>query len=303
MSTTSAVIGSASLQEQGPEDDRRIRSRSAILTRKAIAGWSIIGFFVLLAIFGPTLAPYNPSASSGASLIGPSAHHLLGTTQSGQDVFSQVLVGTRTTLLVGFVAGIIAKLLAIAVGVTAGYLGSVVDDVLSAFSNIVLVIPTLPLVIAITAYLPSRGVLTVAIVIAATGWASSARVLRAQTLSIRRRDYVLSAKAVGERAWRIILFELLPNEIAILASGFLFAVIFAILTQTSLAFLGLTDITIWSWGTILYWAQNNSALNLGAWWWFVPPGLCVALLGMGLSLLNFAVDETINPRLVAVRSK
>ena len=244
------------------------------------------------------MAPYNPSADVGPTLAGPSLHHLLGTTQNDQDVFSQLLVGARVTLFIGFLAGAIATILSILVGVTAGYVGGWGDEGLSLFANLFLVIPALPLVIVLTSYLPHSGPTVIAVVISLTGWAWGAKLLRVQTLSIRRRDYIEAARIAGERTWRIVCFEILPNEIAIVASSFLFTVLFAILTQVALDFLGLVNVSgAWTWGTMLYWAQSDGALNVGAWWWFVPPGLCVALVGSGLALANFGLDELINPRL------
>jgi len=147
-----------------------------------------------------------------------------------------------------------------------------------------------------------QGNLTALIlVIALTSWAASARVLRAQTLSVRNREYVLAARAGGERAWRIILVEILPNELPIIVSQFIFAMIFAILTQATIAFLGIVDVSQLTWGNMLFFAWNDEALQSGAWWWFVPPGACIALLGMGLALINFSMDELLNPRLRTYR--
>ena len=286
-----------------PMAGRRSRSLSVFRSKKIIAGLVIVAFFVFLAIFGQSLAPYDPSAIGPDVLQAPSSAHWLGTTESGQDVLSQVLVGARISMLIGFIAAVAATALSVLVGVTAGFVGGLGDDLLSGLANVFLVIPALPLVIVLAGYLPSKGSLSVAIVIALTGWAWGARVLRAQTLSIRRRDYVQASRAIGERTSRIIAVEVLPNNVAIIATGFLFTFIFAIVTQSSLAFLGLSSVSEWSWGTILYWAQSFAALNLGAWWWFVPPGLCIALVGMGLTLINFGIDEYINPRLRAVPSK
>ena len=256
-----------------------------------------MGFFVLLAIFGPLLVHTDPSAMSLNMLAPPSSTHLLGTTQSGQDVFAELVDGSRPTLIVAFVSATIATLVSIAVGLAGGYLGGTTDELLSVFSNIFLVIPALPLVIVLAGYLPNKGDISVMLVIALTGWAWGARVIRAQTLSIRRRDFVEAARAVGESTPRILFWEILPNETAIVTASFLFTVIFAVLTAAGLAFLGLANVSEWSWGTMLYWAQNDSALQNGAWWWFLPPGLCIALLGTGLSLMNFGFDEITNPRL------
>jgi peptide/nickel transport system permease protein len=273
--------------------------RTAWLSRKATVGLVIIGIFAFLAVFGPILSPYDPSANTPDLLQAPSAAHLLGTTQLGQDVLSQVLTGARSSIVTAVLAAVIATVLSVIVGVSSGYLAGAGGELLSALSNVFLVIPALPLVIVLAGYLHGGGTIEVALVISVTGWAFGARVLRAQTLSLRRRDFVSAARAVGERPLRIIVREIIPQVLPIIASGFLLTIIFAIITQASLAFLGLVNISEWSWGTMLYWTQSAQAFTQGAWWWFVPPGLCIALLGMGLALLNFSIDELVNPRLRA----
>ncbi|GAA2976832.1 hypothetical protein GCM10020227_52110 [Streptomyces flavovirens] len=212
-------------------------------------------------------------------------------------MLSQILVGTRGVLLVGFIAGFLATVLSVLIGVTAGFLGGAADEILSMFSNVFLVIPGLPLIIIIASFVEDTTDLLIASVIALTSWAWGSRVLRAQTLSLRRRDYVEAARATGESTWRIIIFEVMPNLTAVIASGFVGTVIFAILSEITLAFIGVADISHWNWGTVLFWAQSNQALAQGAWWWFVPAGLCIALLGTALSLINFGIDEFVNPRL------
>ena len=266
---------------------------------KIVTGLIIVGFFVLLAAFGPLIVHTDPSAVSDDSLRPPSPAHWFGTTQNGQDILAQVVDGARNSMIVGFVAGALSTVLSVLVGVTAGYLGRAWDETLSVVSNVFLVIPTFPLVVIVAAYLPHTGQTGLIIVIALTGWAWGARVLRAQTLSLRKRDFVEAARASGQGSLRIIVSELLPNQTAIIAAAFLGNVVAAILTEAGLAFLGLTDLTQWSWGGILYWAQNGNVLLSGAWWWFVPAGLCIALLGAGLSLVNFGIDEFVNPRLRA----
>ncbi|NMM17374.1 MAG: ABC transporter permease [Cellulomonas sp.] len=264
---------------------------------KAMTGLVLLAVFTVLAVIGSWISPYDPSALSAATMSPPSAQHWLGTTNLGQDILSQILVGTRGVMIVGLAAGIIATALAVIIGVTAGFIGGVGDELLSALSNIFLVIPALPLIIIIAGQLPSSGELTVAFVISITGWAWGSRILRAQTLSLRRRDFVEAARANGESLWRIVIFEILPNLTAIIASSFVGTVTFAILSEITLAFIGVTSISNWNWGTILFWAQSNQALARGAWWWFVPAGMCIALLGMALSLINFGIDEFVNPRL------
>ena len=264
---------------------------------KAATGLVILGFFVLLAVIGPWIAPYDPSKRSNDLLQPPSVKHLFGTTHLGQDILSQILVGTRGVMFVGFTAGLVATVLAILIGVTSGYLSGAADEGLSALANVFLVIPALPLIIIISATVPKAGDVMVALVIGLTSWAWGARVLRAQTLSLRRRDYVDAARASGEPTWRVIGFEILPNLTAVIASGFVGTVIFAVMSEITLAFIGVSGVSNWNWGTILFWAQSQQALAQGAWWWFVPAGLAIALLGTALSLLNFGIDEFVNPRL------
>lgn len=280
-----------------PPGRRRLRF---LANGKALVGLVILGSYVLLAVVGPWLAPYDPSARGDDLVAAPSAAHWFGTTHLGQDILSQVLVGTRSVMLVGLLAGVVATALAVLVGVTSGYLTGVVGELLSALANVFLVIPVLLLVIIVASILGDANDLTIALLIGATAWPWSARVLRAQTLSLRRRDYVEAARATGEPTWRIIGFELLPNLTAVIAARFVDTVIFAVLTEIALAFIGVSGVSDWNWGTILFWAQSQQALAQGAWWWFVPAGLAIAILGTGLALLNFGIDEFVNPRLRSV---
>ncbi|WP_223691531.1 ABC transporter permease [Leifsonia poae] len=281
-----------------PGSGTKLRRRlKPISNGKALTGLIIIAIFVLFAIIGPLVAPYDPNKITTALLQPPTAAHWMGTDQLGRDILSQLLVGTRNVMVVGVLAGILATVLAVLVGVSSGFLGGVADEILSAIANIFLVIPALPLIIIVTGAVPDAGALLVAAVLAFTGWAWGARILRAQTLSLRGRDFVEAARANGESTWRIVWFETMPNLTAIIASSFISTVTFAVLTQTTLAFIGVTSLSDWSWGTVLYWAQSNQALARGAWWWFVPAGLLIALLGMALTLINFGIDEFVNPRL------
>jgi peptide/nickel transport system permease protein len=259
-------------------------------------GVLIIGVIVLFGALGP-LIWRNPNRVGDQLLKSPSAGHLLGTTQAGQDVLHQLATATRGSLVIGLSVGLFATVMSVLTGVVSGYLGGRTGEALSQFINLVLVIPALPLTFIVLNYIQDRGVLTTIIVISITSWAASARVLRAQTMSVRQRDYVAAARTGGERHWRIIGVEIMPNLLPVIASQFIFAVIFAILAEASLSFLGLGGINALTWGTMLFFAQNAQALSLGAWWWFVPPGLMIALFGCGLSLVNFSLDEVINPQL------
>ena len=267
---------------------------------KVIAGLIIIVAFAILTLIGPWVAPYAPNDNAFGANLHPSAAHWLGTSNLGADLFSQLLNGARATMVVGFIAGLVATALSVIIGITAGYLGGGTDEGLSLAANVFLAIPGLPLLIVLLSYLPAAGrsnTLLIGVIIAITGWAWGARVLRAQTLSVKRRDFVEAARIVGESRIRIMFAEVLPNLLAIVASSFLFTMLYAIGTYVALAYLGVTSTSVWNWGTMLYWAQTSNAPLTGAWWWFVPPGLCIALVGMGLALLNFGVDEFINPRL------
>src|SRR5450755_4560402 len=270
---------------------------------KVLIGLGTLLVFLVIAAIGPWIAPYDPSRtfSGTASFpLPPSGAHWLGTTQLQQDVFSQLLTGGRSTVLVAFVAGIVATVLSVVIGVTAGYLSGTSDDLLSMLANFFLVLPALPLLIVIFGFLPSSqggDDMLIGLIIAITGWAWGARVLRAQTLSLRNRDYVESARIIGERSWRIIGFEILPNLTPIVASSFLFTVLYGVGTYTALAFLGLVNPNHWSWGGMLFYAQVAGAEQSGYWWLFIPPGVAVALLGTSLALINFGIDEFINPRL------
>jgi peptide/nickel transport system permease protein len=288
-----------------PVPDAPVRRRRLPRSPKVLIGIGTLGVFLIIAVIGPWIAPYNPSLSFSTTVSfpqPPSAAHWLGTTQLQQDVFSQLLAGGRSTILVAFVAGLVATAASIVIGVTAGYAGGLADDLLSMLANFFLVMPALPLLIVIFGFLPvSQGSddALIGLIIALTGWAYGARVLRAQTLSLRSRDYVESARIIGERGWRIIGFEILPNLIPILASSFLFTVLYGVGTYTALAFLGLVNPNHWSWGGMLFYAQVAGAEESGYWWLFIPPGLAVAFLGTSLALLNFGIDEFINPRLRA----
>ena len=264
---------------------------------KVIIGLCIVAFFFLVAILGPLFIHGDPNALTADALEPPSATHLLGTTQTGQDIFGELLQGTRVSLFLGFAIGTLSTIISIIVGLTAGYVGGLADDILSLFTNVFLVMPVFALSIVLASYFPFKGPIQLAFIITVTSWSWGARVLRAQTLSMRSRDFVEAAKASGESTLRIIFFEILPNEIAIVVAGFIGTVTFAILAEIGLEFLGLGDITVMSWGVMLYWAQNNDALLLGAWWWFLPPGLCTALLCAGLAFINNGIDEIANPRL------
>ena len=228
---------------------------------------------------------------------------MLGTTHLGQDIWAQLIYGTRQSLVIALVAGLFATVLSVIIGVSAAYLGGVADEVLSMLTNIFLVIPTFPLIIILATY-AGRGTLTVMLVVLiVTGWSYGANQLRAQALSLRNRDFLESARVRGERRSYIIVFEVLPTMTSLIVANFLGAALYSVLTAAGLQFLGLGDPNSISWGTMLYWAQSQSALQTGMPLWSIAPGVCVALLGVSFALLNYAFDEISNPALRPVRRR
>jgi peptide/nickel transport system permease protein len=272
------------------------------LPTKAKVGVLLLGLFVIIAIVGPFVSPYSPgfqNPSPALSMHAPDAAHLLGTTQSGQDVLSQLLTGIGLTLVLGTVVGVVATALSVIVGVSAAYLGGAWDEVLMLIANVVLVLPALPLLIILLGYEPRQGLLATGVVLTALNWPWGARLIRAQTLAITNRDFVAASRETGERTWRILFSEIVPNEISLIAASFVNTVLYAIGASVALAFIGVADLNSFSLGTMLYWAQSQTAMQQGAWWWWAPPGIAVALIGLALVLLNFGIDELGNPRLRA----
>jgi peptide/nickel transport system permease protein len=283
------------------------RPGSALLTsirtnRKAMAGLLIFLAFCVLAAF-PQLftAVRDPQLRAFDVSLGPSSSHLLGTTAFGQDILAQLIYGTRQSLLIAVIAGAFATVLSVIIGVSAGYLGGLGDGVLSLFTDVFLVIPTFPLIIILATYAGKGSVTVVIAVLVVTGWSYGARQLRSQTLSLRNRDFLESARVRGERRSYIILVEVLPTMTSLILANFLGAALYAVLTAAGLQFLGLGDPSSNSWGTMLYWSQSQSALQTDQVWWAIAPGLCVALLGASFALLNYAFDEISNPALRPVR--
>jgi len=267
----------------------------------AAAGCVILVIFVLAAIFAPLLTSSDPTSYSGARFLAPSSAHPFGTDYAGIDVFAEVVYGARVSLAIGAVTGLVTTALSIVVGMIAGYVGGWLDDALGVVMNIFLVIPQLPLLLVVSAYLPLTGPLAIILVISVTGWAWGARVLRSQTLSLRGHDFVQASSISGESTWRIVFREILPNMISLIASSFIFSVIGAIFAESALEFLGLGDPTTVSWGTTLYNAQQFSALQDGAWWDFAFPGLAIALTVTACVFVNYGIDAISNPRLRVVK--
>ena len=271
--------------------------RSLLRNRKARIGAILLLFFLVLAVFPGQIAPYSPSAQTYTPGLGPSAAHWLGTTSFGQDVYSQLIWGARQSLIIAFAAGGIATLIAVLVGVASAYLGGVTDGVLSTVTDVLLVIPIFPLFIIIAAYLRSAGLLDIIIILGALNWSYSARQLRVQALSMRNRDFLKAAGVRGERATYIVAAEMLPSMSSLVVAAFCLNAVFSVLTAAGLQFIGLGDPNAQSWGTMLYWAYQEAALQSGLALWAIMPGVAIALFGGSLALINFAFDEISNPAL------
>jgi peptide/nickel transport system permease protein len=278
--------------------------KGLVRNRKALVGLVIFLVFVVFAAVPELFTPVrDPNRIAFPQALGPSWKHPLGTTGLGQDIFAQVVYGTRQSLVIALVAGFFATVLSVLVGVSAAYLGGVTDEVLSLITNVFLVIPTFPLIIVLATYAGKGTVLVVLVVLVVTGWSYGANQLRAQTMSLRNRDFLESARVRGERSSYIIVFEVLPTMTSLIVANFLGAALYSVLTAAGLQFLGLGDANSISWGTMLYWSQSQLALQTGMPLWSIAPGLCVALLGVSFALLNYAFDEISNPALRPVRRR
>jgi len=263
----------------------------------AIIGSAIVGTIIVACLAAPLLTDKDPNRRVARGHQPPSAELWFGSTRAGKDIFSQVLYGGRSSLTVAFTAAAIATIVSLLVGVTSGYMGGKVDEVMMAITNIVLVLPGIPLLIILAALLGEVGPVVIAMLLGFTGWAWGARVMRSQTLAIRNKEFIIAAEVMGESKWRIITVEIIPNLISLVAGGFVGTTLYAIGAQAGLEFLGLGDASVVSWGTMLYWAQSSAAFIVGAWWDFVVPGAVIALMGAGLALLNISIDQVSNPKL------
>lgn len=263
----------------------------------ATLGSLVVGSILLLSLSAPLITENGPTKRVARGHQAPSAELWLGSTRSGKDIYSQVLHGGRISMLVAFSAALITVTIAVIVGISAGYFGGRVDEILMSITNVVLVFPQLPLLIVLAAFLGQVGPLIIATIIGLTSWAWGARIIRSQTMAIRNKEFVIAAEVMGESRLRIIMVEILPNLISLVAGAFVGTTIYALIAEAGLEFLGLGDPTIVTWGTMLYWAQSSAAFIVGAWWDLVVPGTAIALMGGGLALLNLSIDQISNPKL------
>jgi peptide/nickel transport system permease protein len=276
---------------------RFLRNNPLARSKKAMAGAVLLLIFIILGLFPGVFAHASPTAEIYPRNLGPSAAHLLGTTGLGQDIFAQAIYGTREVLEIALGAGLASTAIAAVIGVAAAHLGGWTEGLLNLVTDILLVIPLFPLLIVISAYMHNSGTGVMIAVLTFTGWSYTARQLRAQALSVKNRDFLSAAKVRGERAWYIIAVEILPTMSSLLLAAFLTNGLYDVLFASSLQFVGLGDPNSTAWGTMLYWAENNEALQAGYYLQAIVPGAAIALLGAAFALLNYAFDEIGNPAL------
>jgi peptide/nickel transport system permease protein len=259
-------------------------------------GLIIIAIFMLIAILSPIIAPHDPWEHNWQPFLSPNQSNIFGTNDVGQDIFSELLIGARTSLLIGFAAAVIAVSIGTLVGIVSGFRRGKLDDILMGLSDIFLIIPALPLIILISVYL-GASIWNIILVIGLIFWPSTARVIRSQALSIRESGYVESARAMGAGDIWIMRRHILPNVIPLILAKFVLTVAIALLMDASLSFLGLGDPTVKSWGLMLHFAFARGGFINGLWWWYIPPGLCIALCILALTLISFGIEERSDPRL------
>lgn len=266
--------------------------------KMAFTGTIILLFFILLAIFGPSIVPFDVLSFGTIEdvMLPPSLAHLLGTDDMGRDVLAYLVTGSRVSLLVGSLATLISMIVGTVIGIVAGYSGKAIDNVLMRFTDFFLVIPWLPLMMVLAAVL-GTSIWNIILVIGMTSWAGTARVVRAQTLSVREQQFVERTVSIGANSLHIMFRHILPNVFPLIFANTILVAAVAITSETTLSFLGLGDPTTASWGMMLHYAFESGATSQGAWWFFLPPGLCVVAVVLAFTFMGYAFDEILNPKL------
>ncbi|MDW7728498.1 MAG: ABC transporter permease [Dethiobacteria bacterium] len=287
------------------------RDNFALLKKNMTSFWSIyrqnsmglIGLvillvFALMALFGPYLVEITVMAVDGVTQVihPPTSGYWLGTDDLGKDILAGVIIGSRVSLLVGLAATAISMIIGTVIGIVSGFYGRAVDAVLMRITDVFLVIPWLPLMLVMAALLgPSLG--NIIFVIGITSWAGTARIIRSQTLSVKERPYVERARAIGSGDTHIMFYHILPNVFPLIFANTVLVAAVAILSETTLSFLGMGDPTQVTWGMMLHFAFSMGAVSYGAWWWLLPPGICVVLVVLSFTFIGYALDEVLNPKL------
>ncbi|WP_440060293.1 ABC transporter permease [Thermogladius sp. 4427co] len=270
--------------------------RIVISNRKGLVGLILLSIPLAMAIAPQLIAPYNPWETVDKPFLPPSFNHLLGTNDVGQDIFSELVYGSRISLLVGFAAALSAVVLGTLIGLLAGYFGGVIDDILSTITDVMLLLPVLPFMILMAAIL-GQGYQNIILTIAVFTWPGIARLVKAQVVSLKNSLYIEAAKAYGAGSWRILRTHILPQIYPLLVAFVILRIGGAIIAEASLSYLGLGDPTQKSWGSIIFWAVNSGAISSGKWWWIVAPGLMITITVEATALIGYAIEEYVNPRL------
>ncbi len=265
--------------------------------KMALTGTVILSFIVLVAIFGPMIVPFSSTDLGNVNemLLPPSSKHWLGTDDMGRDVLANLMSGARISLLIGIMATLLSMGIGTLVGITSGYFGKTVDNLLMRLTDFFLVIPWLPLMMVLAAIL-GTSIWNIIFVIGITSWASTARVVRSQTLSVKERQFVERTVSLGAGSWHIMVRHILPNVFPLIFANTVLVAATAIVTETTLSFLGLGDPTQASWGMMLHYAFESGAASSNAYWYYLPPGLCVVLVVLSFALMGYAFDEIMNPK-------
>jgi peptide/nickel transport system permease protein len=264
-----------------------------------MSGLAILVVFIGIAVLAPLLVTEDeiyPATATGLPLQAPNAEAWVGTATFGRDVLGMLIYGSRISLLVGFTATIGTMLIGSVVGIASGYYGGKIDSLLNAFTNWFLVIPWIALAIVLASIL-GPTLFNIILVIAITSWAGTARLVRAQTLTVKERPYVERARALGAGDWHMVTRHILPNVFPVIFANTVLTVALAILSETTLALLGLGDPNSVSWGTMIEESFNAGALSAGFWWWLIPPGVCIVLVTLSFTMCGYALDEIMNPKL------
>ncbi|QYZ79359.1 ABC transporter permease [Methanofollis formosanus] len=260
------------------------------------AGMGIVVGAVLLALFAPFVAGYAPDEFSGPPLAKPSADHLLGTNDLGQDILSRLIYGTRATLIIGFLGALVAVAIGTMIGIVAGYYGGKIDEMISRIVDVMMTIPTFPLLLVLTVLL-SPGIYVISLLMGVIGGAHSCRVIRSQVLSLAETNHILGAKALGLSNPYIMARHILPNVLPLIIVKYVFSAQGFMLMGVGLGFLGIGDAAVIDWGQMINRAYSSGAFALGMWWWIGPPGLAVTVLSIGLAMIGFGLEDRLNPRL------
>lgn len=274
--------------------------RGALGNKKFLSGLIILAAFTVMGILGQFIAPYSPYNTTFQSWLPPSSAHLLGTDYIGHDVFSRYVIGTGTSLFVGASVSLITTFLGTMFGLVSGYYGGAVDNLVMRSVDILLILPTFPLLVILSVYLPPTNGTTI-MILGLLSWPFMSRVIRSQVLTLKERPFIKAAKLSGYSGGRIIFKEIFPHLLPLIVINAVYVVVGAIVAQAGLSFFGLGNLASVNWGTSLYWAQTSDAILYNAWWWIVPPGLSIALIGVASNLFGSGLNEYVGQRSGEVR--